>query len=154
VTAYFLDSSALLKRYISEIGSSWITSLSTPGFGHDLVIAHITLTELVSGVMRRKREGTLTVADAQSLRLLIDHDAQQEYIVMGLTARIVHRAEDLLEAHALRAYDAVQLATALESHHILSQRVSSQIIFVSADQRLLTVAATEGLQTDDPNAHP
>jgi hypothetical protein len=28
------------------------------------------------------------------------------------------------------------------------------LIFISADTRLLNVAIVEGLQTDDPNAHP
>jgi uncharacterized protein len=154
VTFYFLDSSALLKRYIIETGSTWVTSLTLPGSGHSLVIAHITLAELVSGIMRRRREGTITVVDAQSIRVLIDHHAQQEYSVMGLTPQIVHHAEDLLEAHPLRAYDAVQLASALEIHQRILQAGSPPLIFVSADQRLLTVAIAEGLQTDDPNLHP
>jgi len=34
---------------------------------------------------------------------------------IALQAQVLHHAEDLLETHALRAYDAVQLASALES---------------------------------------
>jgi uncharacterized protein len=154
MTLYFLDSSALLKRYVTKIGTNWVSSLTATGSGHSLVIAHITLAELVSGIMRRKREGLLTAADAHAIRILIDHHAQQEYVVLASTAQIIYQAEDLLEAHPLRAYDAVQLASALGIHHRTIQTGSPPLVFVSADQRLLTVAALEGLQTDDPNLHP
>ena len=29
VAAYFLDSSALVKRYVNEIGSAWIQAITT-----------------------------------------------------------------------------------------------------------------------------
>lgn len=67
---------------------------------------------------------------------------------------MLHRAEDLLEAHPLRAYDAVQLASALESNDRLVAADLAPLVFVSADTRLLAVAMAEGLATDDPTAHP
>jgi hypothetical protein len=48
----------------------------------------------------------------------------------------------------LRASDAIQLASALES----SQRLDGVALeFVSADTRLILAAAREGLTTIDPN---
>ena len=63
-------------------------------------------------------------------------------------------AEDLLTVHPLRTYDAVQLASALESNIRLVATGLSPLIFVSADIRLLVAAATEGLMTEAPNAYP
>jgi hypothetical protein len=54
----------------------------------------------------------------------------------------------------LRAYDAVQLASALVVSEALAEADLSAPTFVSADDHLLAVARTEGLHTDNPNLHP
>jgi predicted nucleic acid-binding protein len=154
VSHYFLDSSALIKRYVAEVGTNWIRSITTRTTGNIIIIDHITPAEVVSGVMRRKRDGTITMRTARATRLLIDRHASREYRVVGLTGQIVQVAEDLLERYTLRAYDSIQLASALESNARLVAAGLSAIIFVSADIRLLTVASAEGLTTDDPNAYP
>ncbi len=151
---YFLDSSAVIKRYVVEAGTNWIRSITTPNAGNIIFIAQITSAEVVSGVMRRKRDGSITPPTARATRLLMDRHASREYRVVGLTGQIVQRAEDLLESHPLRAYDSIQLASALEINTRLVAGGLPAIIFVSADTRLLTVASAEGLTTDDPNSHP
>jgi predicted nucleic acid-binding protein len=119
-----------------------------------IVIAHITQAEIVSGAMRRKREGSVTARTARTVRLLIDRHVSREYRVVGLTSEIIRSAEDRLEVHSLRTYDAIQLASALASNTRLITAGLSPLIFVSAATRLLQAAAAEGLMTDDPNAHP
>jgi hypothetical protein len=60
----------------------------------------------------------------------------------------------LAENYALRAYDAVQLAAALEIH-TERQRVKASIFtLVSADYTLNAAASSEGLIFDNPNLHP
>jgi|GEM_PF-2329377 len=46
VTAYFLDSSALLKRYVPEIGTAWIQSLTLQSNQNLLIVARITWVEV------------------------------------------------------------------------------------------------------------
>jgi predicted nucleic acid-binding protein len=70
------------------------------------------------------------------------------------TPTLVDRAADLAEAHALRAYDAVQLAAALEIDANVKSAGVSMITLVSADGGLNAAAITEGLAVDDPNTHP
>jgi uncharacterized protein len=154
MTNYFLDSSALVKRYVSEIGSAWIESITSVKSGNAILVAHITQAEVVSATMGRKRDGTISARTARAVRLLIDRHMIREYSVASLTNRIVQRAEDLLEKHALRAYDSVQLASAIEANQHLVGTLAGMLAFVSADSRLLAVATLEGLSTDDPNAHP
>jgi hypothetical protein len=50
--AYYMDSSALVKRYANETGSLWIRSLTAPQAGHDLFTAHITGIEVVAAMAR------------------------------------------------------------------------------------------------------
>ena len=110
MTQYFLDSSALIKRYVTEVGTNWVRSITLPSSGNIIVVAHITQVEIVSGTMRRKREGTITARTAHATRLLIDRHCSREYRVLGLTAQIAQKAEDLLEVHPLRAYDSISIS--------------------------------------------
>jgi predicted nucleic acid-binding protein len=142
-----------IKRYIVEPGTAWVRLLTNRSSGNTVIIAQMTQIEIVSGASRRVREGTLTTRTARAVRLLIDRHARREYVVIGLTLQVVQRAEDLLVAPPLRTYDAVQLASALESNIRLVVAELSPVIFVSADARLL-VAAAEGLITGDPHTHP
>jgi hypothetical protein len=53
----------------------------------------------------------------------------------------------------LRAYDAVQLASAIFARSGMQAAGGAPPIFLSADSRLLTAAQAEGFVTDDPNLH-
>jgi hypothetical protein len=61
----------------------------------------------------------------------------------------LQRAALLADTHVLRAYDAIQLAAALE---VRSQDPS--LTLVSADVDLNAAATAEGLPVEDPNTHP
>ncbi len=154
MTAYFLDSSAVVKRYVPEQGTAWVRALTMPSAGNTIIVARMMQAEAMSGVWRRVREGTIAPRIAYAIRLLGDRHTQREYVVIELTARIVSRAEGLLERHPLRAYDALQLASALEGNARLTGAGLSPLIFVAADRRLLAAASSESLAVDDPNAHP
>lgn len=136
------------------MGTAWVRALITPTAGHTLLIAQVTPAEIVSGVARRRREGTIPARAAHAIRLLIDRHKRREYMVIALQAQVLLRAENLLETHPLRAYDAMQLASALESNDRLVAAGLAPLVFISPDTRLLTVASAESLKTDDPNAHP
>jgi predicted nucleic acid-binding protein len=151
---YFLDSSALVKRYVVEVGTTWIRSLTMPSAGNGIFIAQIAPVEIVSGTMRRWREGHISLRTAQAIRILVDRQSAREYLVIGLTTSTAQRAENLLETYPLRAYDAVQLASAIESNARLVTAGLSPLTFVSADNRLLNSASAEGLATDNPNLYP
>jgi predicted nucleic acid-binding protein len=154
MTYYFLDSSALIKRYIPETGTNWLRNIVMPVNGNTVIVAEITSVEIVSGVSRRKREGQISVRTAYALRILIDRHANREYMVVGLGRNIIQQSENLLELHPLRAYDSVQLASAVESNTRLLAAGLTPLIFLSSDQQLLTAATNEGLAVDDPNLHP
>lgn len=155
MTSFFLDTSALIKRFVTETGTNWVRSVTTQGSpsSSGLLVAQITQVELASGIMRRQREGHLSSSTAHKIRLLINRQMRYRYTVISLKDEIIASSEDLLERHPLRAYDAIQLASALEANNGLLAAQSTPLIFVSADKRLLDAASAEGLSIDDPNAH-
>jgi PIN domain nuclease of toxin-antitoxin system len=52
MSTYFLDSSAILKRYVAEQGQSFVLSICDPKNQHDLYISQIALIEVVASMCR------------------------------------------------------------------------------------------------------
>lgn len=50
MATYFLDSSAIIKRYIFEPGQFWVLTLCNPIYRHDLYIAQTALAEVVAAI--------------------------------------------------------------------------------------------------------
>lgn len=63
MSVLFLDTSALVKRYVAEVGSQTVTELvSAPSV--NILIADITRAEFASALNRRLREGTVFLQEA------------------------------------------------------------------------------------------
>ncbi|WP_244918150.1 type II toxin-antitoxin system VapC family toxin [Nostoc linckia] len=65
---YFIDSSALVKRYISETGSAWVLGLFDPTLNNEVFIAAITGVEIIAAITRRSRSGSISITDATITR--------------------------------------------------------------------------------------
>jgi predicted nucleic acid-binding protein len=154
-SAYFLDSSALVKRYVVETGTVWVRRLTRYRPATVIYIAHITAVEVTCAVARR-RKGTPPLAPARAssiLRRFRQHLAGR-YVVIEVTPALLDDAMRLGNAHVLRAYDAVQLAVALEVNRSHQAGGSGPVTLISADRALNDAATAEGLPVDDPNLHP
>jgi uncharacterized protein len=150
VTAYFIDTSALVKRYVIERGSNQVERIVSNSAGNRIFVAQITPVELISGLARRVRELSLPVRSMHARRLLIERHTAREYILIPLSDAIITQAKDLLEAHPLRAFDAIQLATALYVEQHLTAAGQTSVVFVCSDQRLLSAASAVGLAVEEP----
>ncbi len=153
MSSYFFDSSALVKRYMPEVGTRWIRHLTAPASGHTILIAHITLIEMMSAIARHYHDGNITLPILQAFRQQIEHHTRTQYNVLALVPPILSQALDLHEKYRLRAYDSIQLASAL-TIYLRAASIGQTITFLSADTRLLQAAVSEGLATDNPNQHP
>ena len=154
MASYFVDSSALVKRYVNETGSAWLSGLVAPAAGNDIYIARITTVEVISALMRRARGGTIAATDARAACLLFMNDLLHDYEIVNMTETLLNHAMTLAETHGLRGYDAVQLATALAANAALVAAGLPDLAFVAADGDLVAAARLEGLSADDPNLHP
>lgn len=154
VTAYFLDSSALLKRYIPETGTNWIQSLTAESADNLLIVAQITWVEIMSAFARRQREGSLSANEASQIKQVFRYHFNTQYRKVELLPTVTEIAGQLVNRHPLRAYDAVQLASALCILPEISQLDTATFTFLTADNRLIAVAQAENLKSDNPNNHP
>ncbi len=150
VTCY-LDTSAMLKLYVDEVGSTWLKRTLT----RDTVIVttQLLIIEVASALNRRAREGTVDHYSYIRLSGRFRDDCRDTYHLISVDDAIIDTAYALLEKHPLRAYDAAHLATALAVNRRLVEAGQAGLTFVCADDRLLAAAAAEGLAVDNPNHH-
>jgi len=154
VTAFFVDSSALVKRYVLETGTAWVRGLTRQSPSRLIYIAHITAVEVTCAVARRRKGKTLTPPRASSILRRFRQHLAARYIVIEVTPDLLDEAMRLGNAHALRAYDAVQLAVALEVNRSHQADGFGPGTLITADQALNDAATAEGLTVEDPRSHP
>ena len=150
---YYFDTSGLVKRYVAEIGTAWVTSIMDPVAGNLLHVARLTGVEVVSAITRRARGGSLSAAHAASALTRFRVDFRTRFQIVGIRVALVKHAMRLAETHVLRGYDAVQLAAALQVHR-RCVALGHSLTLVSADTDLNAAAVAEGLLVEDPNSHP
>lgn len=137
----FADASALVKLYADESDHRPVRSLGS------LVVAEVSQVEVVAALWRKARGGEI---DAEAAALLVrgfiadlegtSSEAPRFQVVLT-AGLIVRRAARLCGSHPLRAFDAVQLASALTAVEEGREAVS----MVAFDHKLRTAAAREGL---------
>lgn len=152
MSVLFCDSSALVKRYLHETGSAWITSLLDPSSGHTVIIAEITRVEVAAAFAARQRakNGISLVERDRLFKLLVRHSTD-EYRVAPVSVAVVDQAMLLTQRHRLRGYDAVQLAAALLANQPLIAAGLPALTFIAADEDLIAAERAEGLPAENPN---
>ncbi len=139
---YFLDTSALVKRYHSEKGTDKIDKI----FSEDdraIVISSISLTEMVSALNRKKEDKIISKEDLEITLSKFFHDAIRDFLVIELDGEHIKGSIMLVLKRNIRTLDSLQLAIALSLKEL-------EVTFVCADKKLVSVAEKEGLQTINP----
>ena len=134
----YLDASALAKLYLPEPESDELDRVLVGR--RDLLVSDLAITEIVSAVARRQREGDLEARAARRLyRGLLDDREAGYYRRLALTPAAHREAERLLllrQGISLRAADALHLAMAL---------LAEARTIATFDQRMRGAADSVGL---------
>ena len=136
---HFLDASALVKRYVRESGSEAVASLLRRA--RFPTISRLSVAEVPAALARRARRRDVDPELARGAADRFRADIA-DLGVVEVRPRVLSRAADLVWEADLRAYDAVQLASAVE----LSKQVDAAVTFVGADAALLRAAQSLGLR--------
>lgn len=151
---YFIDSSALVKRYITETGSAWVLGLFDPTLDNEVFIAAVTSVEIIAAITRRSRGGSISIRDAAMTRNQFRSDLRKDYQIIEITESIINSGMALAETHCLWGYDAIQLAVGRAVNTFCIGSGLLPITFVSADNELNGAVTSEGLMVENPNNHP
>lgn len=109
---------------------------------------------MVAALTRKRLMNEMSIHASSAAIAAFKRDFKGSYNVVLLTIGMVEEAMTMAEAHGLRGYDAIQLATAVTVRSELMANGVGQLIFVSADSDLNSAALAEALSVDDPNDHP
>jgi len=134
----YADTSALIKLYVAEEGTDSVQdAVSRASVVAASRVAYVEARAALARAWRESRIGK------QDLRHAVSglNDDWERFLVLEVTSDLARRAGDLAEEHALRAYDALQLASAL----ILKGTVGAEVSFLSFDEDLSHVAQSAGL---------
>lgn len=137
----FADSSALVKLYADEVESEHVRSDPGP-----LIVSVLARVEVPGAIWRKYRTGDLALEDAHALTRQFEDDLygtreqDERFLQVECGQQVRDRAADLIEVHGLRAYDAVQLASAITARGI----DDSCTKFWCFDTKLGDAASVEG----------
>ncbi|GAB4287752.1 MAG: hypothetical protein Fur0025_21530 [Oscillatoriaceae cyanobacterium] len=154
MTIYVIDSSALVKRYVGEIGSNWVRGIFEPTLNNEVFIAAITAVEIIAAITRRSLGGSLSTTEAIAIRQQFKNDCDKQYQIVEIGEDIINSGMALAEIYGLRAYDAIQLAVGCAVNSFAIANGLHPIIFVSADNELNAAVVKEGLIMENPNMSP
>jgi len=151
--SFYLDASALAKRYIPENGSLHVHALLDRVPGNRLYLLNVGVGEVASVFIRTRNAGIISAACfAQALtefKREIIHAA--DVTKQSVTNRLAFSSLALLEAHAISSTDALLLKSALTVARKL-RLGGNDLVLVASDQRLLRAAQAEGLSTFNPES--
>ena len=131
----YLDSSAAVKRYVAETGTALVqAAIQQDPFVATVIITRVEVHAALAAAARAGRVLNLPALVATFRRDWSNH------LVISIDNALVDHASDLAERHALRGYDAVQLAAALAA-----SQAAGALRFGTFDLALRRAALAEGL---------
>jgi len=142
---YYLDSSALVKRYVEEPGSQGVRALVVKDGW--FFISKVAYAEILMTLRRKSAEGTLTDDEFSKCLDALDKDWQAFYIVEFSDEVIKTLTEQVLEY--LRVLDAIHLASALW----LREALAPDMVFVCSDRKLKGKVRQHSFVSLDPTEY-
>lgn len=132
----FFDTSAFVKRYVSEDGTEAV--LGWCDRATEIGLSGIALPEIVSAFCRLKREEKITDTQYRQLKSLLLADIE-DAAICDVNPLVLAQAVSCLEANVLRGMDAI---------HIGSAVALQADVFISADKRQREAAVRAGLRVE------
>jgi predicted nucleic acid-binding protein len=147
----FADSSALVKLYVRERGSRWMSEVVRSS---GVAMSELAIAEVGVAFSRLSRNGAITEAAARAARALFRREIRA-FIVYRIERRSLVAAAGLAARAPvpLRSLDAIQLQGASEAAVRARRTNQSPPVVISGDARLLAAAAALGFATDNPHNH-
>src|SRR5579884_1594847 len=143
--SFYLDASALAKRYVPEKGSAQIHTLLATVPGQRLFLLNVTAAEVVSILVRKRNAGMISVAYCGQALAEFESEIVRAKDIRKLSAtnRLVFSCFSLINAHSINSTDAATLKSALTVARRL-RAAGDDLVLVASDQRLLRAAQAEG----------
>ena len=148
---FWLDASALVKRYVAETGTPVVNYFFTRVPLQQMLCLLESVGEIISVFVRRRNGRTITGSGFNQAML----DFRSEVSLCAEVERVyptegqIAASWGLIETHSINSTDAIILRCALDSA-IELRADGDDLILVGPDVRLLRAAQAEGMLTFNP----
>jgi predicted nucleic acid-binding protein len=139
----YLDTSSLVKLYLDEVNSETVHRWAQEA--EVLATSRVAYPETLAALARRWREGDLDDESFQRVKVTF----QEQWPAFAILDLNETAAGELAITHALRGFDAIHLAAALD---LRREAEDTLVAFTAFDGRLAQAARVEGLQVLDADA--
>jgi predicted nucleic acid-binding protein len=139
----YLDSSALVKRYLKETGTDVVNSIILSSKAK--ATSKLSYPEILSAFARKHRTNEIGNGLLHSAINKFESDWIQLYVI-EFSDEMLQPIKQVSQKYPLRAADTVHLASALW----LRSSTKVDVTFVASDSRLLEAAQRENLQIVNP----
>lgn len=136
----FCDTSALVKLYIDEDGSSELRLMLQESDA--VAVCRIAWAEAYAALCRRAREVPKDALLIEQAKAALASD-WPKFVVLDIDQNLVELAGEYADTFALRGYDSIQLAAAFDANRI-SQ---TKLFFACYDLRLNKAAKLLGMMS-------
>ncbi len=150
MTVYFLDASAAVKVYVQERGSDRVEEILDQG--EDFYLSRVGVVEVAAAIFGKTKTGELEIGQAAAAVALLREDVEDVYQAIEVDPVTADRGIEAAERHKLRAYDCLQLASALLLQEQRASFELAPLVLVSSDEELNAAAGSEGLIVEDPTS--
>lgn len=139
----YLDSSALVKRYMEETGSNAIELLLTNA--EVAVVSRLAYPETLSAITRRHKADDISENDFNKIKQQFKSD-WQALTIIEMHHDVLQFIDKVIDKDALRGADSIHLSSAIW----LKQAMKTEVLFVASDIALLNAAKQEKLAVINP----
>ena len=140
----YLDSSAIVKKYVSESGSAEVQSALEQA--EAVGTTTVSRVEVVAAPGKAVRMRVIGKKEADAM-VGSFNKGWRDLVRTRVTERLVNHASELAWSHGFRGYDAVQLASAAA----WQQAIGRNVTLCTFDLRLWEAARVIGLFVFPPN---
>lgn len=139
----YLDTSALVKLYVSEEGSSLVSEAVKSA--ERVATSRVAYAEARAALAMAARLGRITEAE-RAMAVAVFRADWRLYSVVNVSQPLVELAAELAEAKGLRGFDAIHLASSV----LIMQGTAEPMCFMAYDRALLLAASDMGLVVRGP----
>jgi predicted nucleic acid-binding protein len=139
----YLDSSALVKRYIEEEGSDKVNALLEER--SIAVASRLAYPEILAAITRRHKAGDIETSAFEKIKKAFKAD-WKSFTVVEMHTEVFRFVDTVIDRYALKGADSIHLSTALW----LKETVKEDVVFVASAVELLEAAKAEKLRIINP----
>lgn len=153
MNSFYLDASALVKRYVLEKGSPHVHAI-LDGVPHNRIyLLNVGAGEVVSILVRKRNAGSISTASFGQAYVDFETEILRAADIrkQSVSNRLALSSFPLIVAHSINSTDALMLRSAL----VIARKLRAggeDLVLAASDQRLLRAAGAEGLTTFDPES--